>query len=134
PLDKCGRPGISDGPAARLHRKFRSNGLHSTLNFLACLRFDLRCGMPPRLAEIGIKTLGAAHAASRGRLFEHIVRRTWRIAASAERPELAAVRDLGARLARVRHLVTIETNKQTRAKAVLCALFCLQKWKSEQVT
>jgi hypothetical protein len=90
--------------------------------------------MPLRLADIGIKALPAAHAAPRGRLFEHIVRHTWRIAASAERSELAAMRDLGARLARVRHLVTIETNKPARAKAVPGALFCLQKWKSEQVT
>ena len=44
-------------------------------------------------------------------------------AASAERPELAAALDLGARLARVRHLVTIETNRQARAKAAVGILF-----------
>jgi len=71
---------------------------------LACPR--LRCPLrkPPRDANIGIKALRAAHAGLRGRLFEHIVRHTWRIAASAERPELAGSAGAGARLARVRHL------------------------------
>jgi hypothetical protein len=66
-------------PTARRHDLVGNsdqNGLHSTLKFLACprLRFPLR--IAATRADIGIKALAAAHAGSRGRLFEHIMRHT----------------------------------------------------------
>jgi hypothetical protein len=51
---------------------------------------DFRQPTPPRLRRIEIETRAGAHAALTGRLFERIVRLTWRIAAFEKQPELAA--------------------------------------------